>query len=1376
MKGPFALLWLPLVPAALFFSDYPASAASKHPDPVIASKLHISVQELHSLRARFNLTDDELVAMPGIERDEMLEEISHPGIDMHAAEQEFRTQKLKDENGNIPSDGLAKAMKAHYRHQHPEHPEHPNQDDEGDLFPALPDPSTNEPGFGDGSSGLAGIGTNNWTWLGPGNIGGRVRSILIHPTQTNIMWCGGVDGGVWKTTNSGAAWFPLNDFMGNLAIACMALDPANTNVLYAGTGEGTYNADAIRGAGIFKSFDGGSNWVQLASTANSSFQYVSRLMFDPTNSQTMLAATRSGIWRSSNGGTNWTQQLATETLCVAFNPLDSSQAIASGYNGNTFYSTNGGSNWTAATGIPAVSGFPNGRVELAYSASNPLIVYASVDTNGGSVYCSTDAGHGYALRRTGDSYFGGNSQGWYDNFVWADPVNTNTVIVGGTDVLRSTDGGVTFTAIGGYSGSIHPDQHVLVASPLFNGTTVRTIFVGNDGGVFRAGDAYTVSRSSGWQSLNNNLGITQFYGGAGNPASGVIVGGTQDNGSLRNSPGGGTSGWTAMFGGDGGFSAADQTDPLYFYGEYVFLQIHRSVNGGLSSSYIYSGISDAGTSSGANFIAPYILDPNNPNTMLAGGVSLWRSTNVKASPPAWTTIKPATTGNSHISAIAVAPGNPSVVWVGHANGDVYSTSNGTNASPTWVLRDMGTPNLPNRYCERIAICPTNANKVYVTFGGFSSPNVWRTIDSGASWSSISAGLPAAPVNAITIAPTDPNTLYVGTEVGIYGSTDDGATWSTGNDGPANVSVEELFWLSNKLVAVTHGRGMFVTTPTLGPPALAAAGSTISGGNGNGLIDPNECNFINLIVQNIGGGAATNVSAVLSTTTPGVTIVRGTAVYPNVAAGVLATNSAPFQITTSPAFACGASVSLSLTVTFNNVTNVLAYSVGTTPYLLTQSTGASIVPGTTDIGVTGDDVAATIPLPFNYVFYGQTCSNITVDSNGKLHFDPLGADYQNQCFPTAYANSIFALWDDLDTSSGGVFTSISGAAPNRIFNIEWRGIYFNSGLPVNFEARLYEGQQRLDLIYGNLNGNGSSATVGIQKDASKFTAFECNASGLSPGLQLTFQPSCSAGAGACAPFVTFTGSPTAGASPLQVPFTNSTAGATNYFWNFGDGNFSSTPNPTNTYVSAGTYSVTLTAVGPGGTNSLVRSGYILVTNTPAQLVVAPAALNLGMVFTGLTAQASFVVSNSGGSTLNGSALLSASTGPFTLLDPASNAVTAVPFTVSSAGTTNIGLSFTPPTVSTFSNAVVFTSNGGNSTNSVTAQGLVAPSIQSPALDSNRFTFSFNTVNGKTYVIQYKDDLIDPIWQTLQTIGGDGTLKTITNSTAVPAQRFYRLSAH
>ncbi|HKC66277.1 MAG TPA: Calx-beta domain-containing protein, partial [Pyrinomonadaceae bacterium] len=430
----------------------------------------------------------------------------------------------------------------------------------------------------------------------------------------------------------------------------------------------------------------------------------------------------------------------------------------------------------------------------------------------GEVYRSSDGGQTYTLVNTGKNYL--NMQGWYDNTIWVDPTNSNTIIVGGIDLWRGTydsaSGSVTLTKISQWQSapaSAHADNHMIVESSQFNGSTNKTVYFGNDGGIYATTDVYNVgspSLTSGWNSLNNGLGITQFYGGAGNPTSGRIVGGTQDNGTLRYT--GSTSPWNTPFGGDGGFCAADPSDPNYFYGEYVYLQIHRSTNGGLSSNYIYNGITDWGGGSGANFIAPFILDPNNPNTMLAGGAHLWRSTNVKAATPTWASIKD--TVGSNISAIAVASGNSDIVWVGHNNGDVYYTTNASSDAPTWTRADNGTTALPNRFCERIVIDPTNSKVVYVTFGGFSSSNVWRTTDGGATWTDITGNLPQAPVYAFAVWQQNPKFLYAGTEVGIFASADGGQTWSTSNDGPTNCSVDDLFWMNNTLVAVTHGRGMF----------------------------------------------------------------------------------------------------------------------------------------------------------------------------------------------------------------------------------------------------------------------------------------------------------------------------------------------------------------------------------------------------------------------------------------------------------------------------------------------------------------------------------------------------------------------------------------
>jgi hypothetical protein len=719
-------------------------------------------------------------------------EKAHPDEPDEAARLRFLQDR--NENGNIPNNALIKAA------------------EQAEKLRTEPMPGTPP----NDSPSAANIDRSLWTWRGPGNVGGRIRSIAIHPTNRQVMWAGSVGGGIWKTTDGGASWQPLDDFMANLAVSTLAIDPTNPNVLYAGTGEGFYNADSLRGAGIFKTTDGGTTWNQLPSTATSDFYTVNRLAVAPGSAGTLLAATGTGMFRSTDGGTNWTKVLSPggKMSDVDFDPTDASKAIASGYNRRIYYSTNGGAGWTAASGMPSsADGYDGGRVEVAYAPSNPAIVYLVLDNRGGQIYKSSNGGQSYSLVNDDtNNWLGG--QGWYDNALWVDPTNANTLVVGGIDLWRSTDGGTTLTKISQWQSapnlSAHADHHVIVSHPGYNGSTNKTVFFGNDGGIYKAQDVSTVSQTSGWQELNNNLGVTQFYGGAGNASSDVRVGGTQDNGSLTDKAG--TEGWQAMFGGDGGFSAADPTDSNYVYGEYIYLQIHRSTNGGTSSSYIYNGITDAG--SNALFIAPFILDPNDPNTMLAGGRSLWRSTNVKATTPSWTSIKGpvGTNYTDNISAIAVAPGNSNVVWVGYANGNVYKTTNATSTSPTWTQMDLGTPFLPNRYVTRITVDPRNSNTVYATFGGFSPDNVWRTTDGGSTWSDITGsgttGLPDSPVRTLVVNPNNSNWLYAGTEVGIFASEDGGSTWSVPTDGPANVSVDELFWMGSKLVAATHGRGMF----------------------------------------------------------------------------------------------------------------------------------------------------------------------------------------------------------------------------------------------------------------------------------------------------------------------------------------------------------------------------------------------------------------------------------------------------------------------------------------------------------------------------------------------------------------------------------------
>ena len=664
-----------------------------------------------------------------------------------------------------------------------------------------------------------------WTPIGPGNVGGRVRSILVHPTTPTTMFAGSVGGGIWKTVNGGASWTPINDFMANLAVTSMVFHPTNPSIVYAATGEGYYNADSIRGAGIFKSTDGGTTWTQLASTANVDFHYVLRLAISP-DGRVLLAATRSGLLRSVDAGATFTPVPGLWPADVEFHPTDSTRAIAGDSYGRGWTTADGGVTWTAAALTLPLAGGGSNRTEVAYARGTPDVVYAVVDRSGGLVYRSVDGGATYTLmdHSAAPVTLLENGQGWYDLALWVNPRDANDLIVGGVNLYRSINGAGAFTQISTPYGQIHADHHVIIEHPRFDNSGNRTLFIGNDGGVYKVPDLALLTSidAARYEELNNNLAVTQFYGAAGNPASGVIVGGTQDNGTLVFNPWAGSEGWSSMFGGDGGFSAADPSHPDYFYGEYTYLRIHRSTNAGLSASYIFSGIRDAGSDSNprSNFIAPFILDPNDPRRMLAGGLELWRSDDVRALYPSWSSIKPA--AGSFISAIAVATGNSNIVWVGHNNGDLFRTTNGTAALPTWEKVDPST--FPNRFVSRITIDPFDANVIYVSFGGFTDGNVQRSDNGGASWvdatGSGTTGLPLAPVRDIEIDPSDSNVLWAGTEVGVFTSPDRGATWDTMQNGPANVSVDELFVMNGFLYAVTHGRGLFRHALTNDPGTAA----------------------------------------------------------------------------------------------------------------------------------------------------------------------------------------------------------------------------------------------------------------------------------------------------------------------------------------------------------------------------------------------------------------------------------------------------------------------------------------------------------------------------------------------------------------------------
>ncbi len=754
--------------------------------------------------------------------------------------QEWLRSFWQDENGGIPRDGLVNGW-AEYRSM-----------------------------TADG----AGITSAGWTPLGPANtVGGRTRAIAVHPTQPDVVFVGGVSGGIWKTVNAGQSWTPVNDFLATLSITWITFDPTNSQHLYAATGENFGNGDATTGAGIFRSTDGGTTWSQLASTAGDPNFISMRRIAMSANGTILLAATSTGVWRNTAPFTGpWTQVISPlpgqQWYDVDFAPGSSLNAVAGSSAGVSGYSTDGGQTWWASSGIPNVTNNNSGRVEMAYAPLVPTTVYALVDyaytsgsqpTGSGGLYVSTNGGQSFTFVNGSTNVL--NTQGWYDNMLTVLPydqggaASDQVVIIGGIDAFMSTNGGATFSQISYWPYSPtepHADHHVAVPALGFNGTSNRRVYFGNDGGVYRTDDIFSVTTyypnplpqnpQTLWVNVNNGLTITQFVGAAGNPLTGGLAGGTQDNSTIRNTAG--SPAWSVVAGGDGGPTAIVPGPPEYVFGEYIRLVLHRTGPDGLKYYADYSNPMGSPVapmlleawSNLVEFYSPFALDPNNTQRILAGGQALWRTNDAQTavvsgtSGPSWTSIKPPIVNppqdrTTAITAVAVAPSDSNRIWVGHNNGDLYVTSNGTAGSPIWTQVDNGATPLPNRKVTRVRIDPANPAHVYVTFGGFSSANLWETTNGTSAtptWTQKS-GMPALPLLDVIQHPTVAGWLYVASEVGILTSENNGAAWTAVNDGPANVRVSQLFFMNQVLYAVTYGRGIWSQTPSASPSCASGGG-------------------------------------------------------------------------------------------------------------------------------------------------------------------------------------------------------------------------------------------------------------------------------------------------------------------------------------------------------------------------------------------------------------------------------------------------------------------------------------------------------------------------------------------------------------------------
>jgi photosystem II stability/assembly factor-like uncharacterized protein len=466
-----------------------------------------------------------------------------------------------------------------------------------------------------------------------------------------------------------------------------------------------------------------------------------------------------------------------------------------------------GDTWTRlATGLPAPSDAV-GRIGLALAPSRPSTIYAQIidgasgGYNGLGLYRSLDGGNTWVRRDPAGGAFENNfgGFGWYFGDVAVDPVNPERIFCLGVGLQRSDNGGATYVSV---LGSAHVDHHAMWIDP----TNSLRVYLGNDGGFFRS------SAGGGGWTKSLDLPITQFYAGAVDPQNAArILGGTQDNGTLQTSST--PTAWTALgIGGDGFQCLVDPTNPSIVFAEWQFCCDHtglrRSTNGGAS----FLGASGFVANDRYNWNTPIVMNPRNHNLLLVGSHRVYRSTNNGVS---YSLISGDLTTNpvtslvfGTLTTLDISPADTNYYYAGSDDGKVWRSANRGGA---WTDISAG---LPVRWVTRVTADPVSPLTVYVTLSGFGSDehlaHVYRSTDAGSSWTSIEGDLPDAPANDILVDPADPNTLYLGTDIGVYVSRNLGASWFALGQG---MPVQTIFDLtlhapSRTLVAATHGRSQW----------------------------------------------------------------------------------------------------------------------------------------------------------------------------------------------------------------------------------------------------------------------------------------------------------------------------------------------------------------------------------------------------------------------------------------------------------------------------------------------------------------------------------------------------------------------------------------
>jgi len=765
-------------------------------------------------------------------------------------------------------------------------------------------------------SGPAFVHHLQWRNIGPANMIGRISAFDALESDFTYVLVGGAAGGVFKSVNAGTTWKPVFDTYGSASIGDIAIFQKNPDIIWVGTGEECVRNSISWGDGIYKSTDGGKTFARMGLEAT---QTIGKIRTHPTDPDIVYVAASGppwgytgdrGLFKTTDGGRTWTKLAGglpndgkTGAIDLVMHPTDPEILYVSfwqrlrrpwrfdsgGPNGGIFKTTDGGRTWAKLT-----SGLPTGdlgRIGLAISRSNPEILAAVVEHGyqprptlveggqtkpnpdyedmtrlGTGIYRSEDGGRSWTFMNRM------NNRPFYYSHIWINPVEDKWIYFLTTNFNFSSDGGKTFTQIGG----LHPDFHAMWLDP----TNKNRMYVGQDGGASLSHD-----HGRSW-IFYDNLCLSQFYAVSADMRDPYwVYGGLQDNGTWGGSSMSRegailTDFWFNLTGGDGFHTQNDPTDWRIVYSESqggamqrvnVETRESRSIRptpanilnykdfypdppaakdqpaagapgGGQPPSAPAAKVQAQAQFAGRgptplrfNWSTPIILSPHNSSTLFSGSQHLFKSVDrgdrwMILSPDLTTNdkskyapekptggITPDVTGaemHCTIVTISESPLRPGLVWVGTDDGLVQVTRNGggswTNVRPNIKDVPAGT------WCSRVEASRFDEGTCYATFEGHRSddfrPYVFKTTDFGKTWAAISAGIPGRhPVYVIREDLKNKNLLFLGTEYGVFVSRDAGRRWTSLQLNLPTVPVHDLLIhpRDNDLIAGTHGRGIWI---------------------------------------------------------------------------------------------------------------------------------------------------------------------------------------------------------------------------------------------------------------------------------------------------------------------------------------------------------------------------------------------------------------------------------------------------------------------------------------------------------------------------------------------------------------------------------------